>query len=219
MNKTKSLQGFTIIELLIAAVIIAILAIVVFISYSGIQERAAIATLKADLSSAAKVLAADFNFNDSYPSSPEDANGGQGLSQSDGVTFDYTSDGSTYCLTATSSRANIPVYHVSSDTGNIAEGACSGLPAPGGVAATWNACGWNITWSAVSGAVNYTVQLSHSTDFTSPAYTLTGITGTSTFFGSDFSVEYVRVVANSSSGPGAWSSPSAIPTAPHACDP
>ena len=48
----KKQTGFTVVELLIVTVIIAILAVVIIVAYNGIQQRAEVATLTADLKQA-----------------------------------------------------------------------------------------------------------------------------------------------------------------------
>lgn len=52
----KRQTGFTIVELLIVIVVIAILAAVSIVTYRGIQDRARKATLQSDLSNAAKAM-------------------------------------------------------------------------------------------------------------------------------------------------------------------
>lgn len=67
--KTKSNKAFTILELLLVVVIIGILTVLITVSYIGINEKAAIATLQLDLSNSAKQLKlynVDFGY---YPAS------------------------------------------------------------------------------------------------------------------------------------------------------
>lgn len=82
-------HGFTIVELLIVIVVIAILAAISIVAYNGIQQRAISASLQSDLSSAAKTLKlyqTDFGV---YPTSI------------DPVTYCPTPAALNYCLKAT----------------------------------------------------------------------------------------------------------------------
>ena len=54
MNKTR---GFTIVELIIVIVVIAILATITIVAYNGVQERASEAALQSDLDSGMSHLA------------------------------------------------------------------------------------------------------------------------------------------------------------------
>ncbi len=119
-----SQKAFTIVELLIVIVVIAILAAVSVVAYSGIQSRAATTTLKSDLRNGATQLGSDKATNDAYPASMALADGGKGLSKSSGTTFQYTSNGTSFCLSAISSRAGIPFQYISSTNGQIEEGLC-----------------------------------------------------------------------------------------------
>lgn len=125
----KKAHAFTVVELLIVIVVIAILAAVSIVAYNGIQNRAVATTLQSDLRNAATQLgiikATDGNFPN--PNLPGD------IKKSTGTGFEYTSDGMTYCLTATSGRAGVSAYNVSS-TGSISEGACPGHSATGNIA-------------------------------------------------------------------------------------
>lgn len=113
-------SGFTIVELLVVIVVIAILAAITIVSYNGITKGASEATLKADLQNGSKQISIVRINDGSYPSSlPSEVTG------SGGNTFEYTSDGSTFCLTGYSSTPSVPLYHVS-DKGVITQGACSG---------------------------------------------------------------------------------------------
>lgn len=68
MRKTTS--GFTIVELLIVIVVIAILAAISIVAYNGIQERARFAAMRSDLASLNKAIKAYHAVNGSYPITP-----------------------------------------------------------------------------------------------------------------------------------------------------
>jgi prepilin-type N-terminal cleavage/methylation domain-containing protein len=82
MNKTMSSRaGFTIVELLIVIVIIGILAAITIVAYNGIQQRAATATMQADLSATARQLEAAkaSSTTETYPAGfPSGVNASQG---------------------------------------------------------------------------------------------------------------------------------------------
>src|SRR5690606_38571409 len=67
-----------------------------------------------------------------YPSSKEDANGGEGLKSSDttNLEYSYSSIDNNYCLSATSTRAGVPGFSISSEDGAIREGVCQGHTPP-----------------------------------------------------------------------------------------
>lgn len=111
--------GFTIVELVIVIVVIAILAAVVIVTYNGVTKQAAEAALRSDLDNALKRLGLKQLESGVYPNPglPSD------IQASAGNSFQYTSDGATYCLTGTSSNAGAAAYHVSS-SGSMGDGAC-----------------------------------------------------------------------------------------------
>ena len=115
-------KGFTIVELLIVMVVIAILAAITIVSYNGIASQAKEAALKADLSNGAKQLGIAKVETGSYPSNAND------LKKSNGTTFSYVSfDGDIFCLSATNSNLTGKAFKIT-QAGNIEEGACgSGL--------------------------------------------------------------------------------------------
>ena len=89
MHKRNHLQAFTIVELLIVIVVIAILASISIVSYTGIQGRAAATVLQSDLRNAATQLTLDYTYNGTYPGSAAAANEGKGLTKSSSTTYNY----------------------------------------------------------------------------------------------------------------------------------
>jgi len=63
-------RGFTIVELLIVIVVIAILAAIVIVAYSGIQERARISSMQSDMLTLNKAIQMYYTDNGSYPITP-----------------------------------------------------------------------------------------------------------------------------------------------------
>ncbi len=117
-------RGFTIVELIIVIVVIAILATVGVVAYNGTQQRAASTVLQSDLRGASEKLDIDQSKNGAYPSTATD------LAASPGTTFTYrSSDSASYCLSAKSSRSGVPEYYVTQD-GKIQQGACPVVPPP-----------------------------------------------------------------------------------------
>src|SRR5690606_35801966 len=102
---TKSYKpGFTIVELLIVIVVIAILAVIVTVAYNGITQNAVEASLKADLRNTANKLVEYKTLNnDAYPDSldviPELASSDTSLSYN-------KKGGNGFCLAATSLRTD-----------------------------------------------------------------------------------------------------------------
>ncbi len=129
-NHSKLKTGFTIVELLVIVVIIGILATLTIVSYSGIQKRAAIVTLKSDLANVRTQLAIEYSTTGNYPPSEAAANEGQGFAKSPGTSYQYSLSGSDYCVTATSPTADESSLYLSSTTGSIEEGLCPGHTNP-----------------------------------------------------------------------------------------
>jgi len=113
--------GFTIVELLIVVVVIAILAAITIVSYNGIQKRAIISTLQSELSSSAKKLEnVKIDSADSqYPSNFSTT----GVVAREGVSRAYYKQGETYCLSLT--QQNISYYIVAN--GSPKEGLCTAI--------------------------------------------------------------------------------------------
>lgn len=121
---------FTIVELLIVIVVIAILAAISTVAYRGLQERARASEVSSALAQAKKKLEIYKVDHSTYPTTGNLASAG--ITTNDG-SFQYTSDGATFCLTATSGT----VSYSASNTTNPTHGGCAGH-GQGGVAAITN---------------------------------------------------------------------------------
>jgi prepilin-type N-terminal cleavage/methylation domain-containing protein len=128
MGEQQHNRGFTIVELLIVIVVIAILAAITLVAYNGIRTRGTEASLRSDLRNAVGQLEADAATGNSYPSSQESANGGRGLPKSNGNSYQYSYDAATntYCMTITNQGVANTSFYASSVTKTIQAGACTG---------------------------------------------------------------------------------------------
>jgi prepilin-type N-terminal cleavage/methylation domain-containing protein len=99
-NDVSHSKGFTIVELLIVIVVIAILATITIITYTGILNRVRVGVVSSNLESASKLLAIDNATNGTYPASLSAANSGNGLPSNPGTTYtyNYTSSNNSFCL-------------------------------------------------------------------------------------------------------------------------
>jgi uncharacterized protein (TIGR02145 family)/prepilin-type N-terminal cleavage/methylation domain-containing protein len=161
MNKNH--DGFTIIELLVVIVVIAILAAITIVAYTGISQKANEASLQSDLDNASRQLKLYQVENGSYPASLdatskclEDSSGTEDtrycLKPSPGNTFSYTSEApySTFTLTAT--RGSLS-YYITQDSGPVA-----GEPAAADVVVgtqTWAPANLNVG-TMITGATSQT---------------------------------------------------------------
>jgi len=111
----RSFFGFTIVELLVAVVVIGILAAITMISYTGISQKAITSSIQSDLNSVSTQLKLDQITNGVYPATLALANGGIGVKSSPGTTYQYgTTGGSqqTFCVTATNGGQS---YNINQD--------------------------------------------------------------------------------------------------------
>ncbi|MBN9202036.1 MAG: prepilin-type N-terminal cleavage/methylation domain-containing protein [Microbacterium chocolatum] len=116
-------RGFTIVELLIVVVVIAILAAITIAAYNGIQSRSKQSAAQAAASQAATKIQIYATQNaDAYPESLAAA----GVSNGN-TSFQYSSDNMavprSYCVTATTGNYS---YFISSSARNPIAGACEG---------------------------------------------------------------------------------------------
>ena len=155
---TPRQSAFTIVELLIVIVVIAILAAITLISYNGIQQRAKASSAQSLLSQTVnKVKLYAIDHSDQYPSSLTDA----GII--DTTNLQYSSTSSTYCITATAQNVS---YYQNTTTNTPTKGACPGHGVDGGGVVTNLASnpratklsiptgqfGWKTRWAGYGGS-------------------------------------------------------------------
>lgn len=137
MGATRT--GFTIVELLIVVVVIAILAAITIVAYNGVTQRAKVAATQSAAQQALKKIQAYMVINgDQIPASLADAE----VTANGGTQYQYTVLGAGYCVTAT--QNNQSAYAANNFTYNggttitqttAVEGACPGH-SPSGSATT-----------------------------------------------------------------------------------
>lgn len=125
-TKSRKEDGFTLVELLIVIVVIAILAAIATVAFNGIQRRAIIATLDHAISETTNRIKVDKVTRGSYALSLSDIQNSTSSNDS-GVSYQYTSDGTEYCLTAT--LKNVARY-TSSTNPSVSDGVCAGHDEP-----------------------------------------------------------------------------------------
>jgi prepilin-type N-terminal cleavage/methylation domain-containing protein len=119
--------GFTIVELLIVVVVIAILAAITTVAYAGIRERALTTKVQSELSQANKAVAAYAVIHGGqYPNSLADTDAPSGGDTTFQYTYDNTTSPRTYAITASNGVAGSIVYHVSSSQSTVSEGIAPG---------------------------------------------------------------------------------------------
>lgn len=124
MKRYKSLStdsGFTIVELLIVIVVIAILAAITVVAFNGVQSSAVEASLKSDLRNAATTLENDKALSGGYPTEAG-ANQGTGFKISDGNRLNYQPSAGVFCVAVTNPKTSKSFYLKTG--GQITEGIC-----------------------------------------------------------------------------------------------
>ena len=126
VGRTRGTSGFTIVELLVIIVVIGILVGITAISYRSYQTQSAQSVLETDLNRASAELERYRADRGGYPltANVSAVNNGQGLSQSEGTTLQYTSNGSTFCIMAVADRQGVSAMFIRSGNDSIQTGTC-----------------------------------------------------------------------------------------------
>lgn len=121
----KKANAFTIVELLIVIVVIAILAAISIVAYRGIQDRANSSSAQAAARQAATKIQIAFTENDEYPEVASLA--ALGINDSTSTTYQYDVDNNaspkTYCITASTGNKS---FYVSNNATTPTAGGCVG---------------------------------------------------------------------------------------------
>jgi prepilin-type N-terminal cleavage/methylation domain-containing protein len=120
MGHQNKKTGFTIVELLIVVVVIAILAAITIVAYNGIQQRARVSNLQNSLSSGSKALEVAKVQTGVYPDTLPSTIG------SSDIKYEKSAITDNYCLTKASGSVN---YFVTSKSKTPTPGTCAGLVA------------------------------------------------------------------------------------------
>ena len=121
MGTSKTSRGFTIVELLIVIVVIAILAAITIVAFNGVQNRARIASLQSDVSQAAKQLENTKTASgvSTYPTTLPTT---IGASSGNTLNYYYRTGEDTWCITASKDSLK---YSISNQSLTPKEGSCS----------------------------------------------------------------------------------------------
>jgi len=160
---TSNQRGFTIVELLIVVVVIAILAAITIVSYNGISNRAKQSAAQSAAEQVGKKLATYAAVkSDSFPDEITDPELGLASGSS---TYQYwhSTDMKSYCVTATTSGIS---YYVSNISGTPVSGACNGHAADDGVVITNYVP--NPTFASGTGGAFASTSLSQTSTNTAP---------------------------------------------------
>lgn len=186
--------GFTVVELLVAIVVIAILAGLTVVGYGKWRESVARTEVKADLKTVGGAMKTAKNFENGYPVTLPST-----FKPSQYVTVTYISgSATTYCIEGVSKIYSAIRYYLKENQIEPAEGPCPVAPAAPQPVATANSSSQiTVTWPAVPGATSYTLRYGTSSPTTIASCTsspcvLTGLTASTTY--------YVGVTASNSHG-------------------
>jgi len=123
----KNKQAFTIVELLIVIVVIAILAAITIVAYTGIQDRAKQSALQSAASQASKkVVAFAVDNIDLYPQNEAAFQAATSLTDTSDIDYVYlvSPDRTHYCVSATNTGNSSLSFAVSDTSGGTVEGRC-----------------------------------------------------------------------------------------------
>ncbi len=127
---SRKIKGFTLIEVIIVIVVIALLAGIMFTGYGSYKKDAVITQIKSDLSSARVAMENYRNFNNYYPTSiPSTLDTSSSVTMSGG-----SADGKAYCIDEYINDNPSIKYYLSSSDPNPGEGGCIAVTSIGSIA-------------------------------------------------------------------------------------
>lgn len=149
-------KSFTIAELLIVLVVIGILSLITYATYSGIHKRAVVASIRTELSDISKQLKIFQTINDSYPSTidcskPDDSNNLCLPTFSDESQFEYYARNDSKQIFCITSIKNDFRYNINHD-GDVLAGPCPIIDLSANNSVSYNGVG--NTWYDISGNEN-----------------------------------------------------------------
>ncbi len=150
MKRARS--GFTIVELLIVVVVIAILAAITIVAYNGVSNRAKESSVRADTSNAVKSLEVFKVTNSRYPTSTTEAK----LATSGGNTLDYVSynAGGGFCVAYTNGSTALYATNVMQPKTGVCTAITNLATNPSLEAGSTN---WSVRWFGSAGNGTNTV--------------------------------------------------------------
>lgn len=174
-GRTLRTRGFTIVELLIVVVVIAILAAITLVAYNGIRERATSTSMASDLSNNSRQLEIFQLENNRYPSTVDDATwisnnliGGKDGQGSNGTTYQYFPSAALDTYTQVISKGD--TLWTNSSTNNTPVNPSNAAP-PAPTASALAVTSFKLSWTAVAGASAYNVTCARNTALTTTPVT------------------------------------------------
>ena len=147
MHKRDTQSGFTIVELLIVVVVIAVLAAITIVSYNGIIANSRQTATEAETQSLGKVIETDKVTRGSYALNMSEVPSLAALTSSD-KTYSYHSDGESYCMTLYADSWSLS-YYISNVSPQPQAGEC---PQDAGVTVTTLAGSGTLSFANGTGA-------------------------------------------------------------------
>lgn len=135
LKNKQNTAGFTIVELLIVIVIIAILAAITIVAYNGISRSAQNSSVQTEVKQVGSKILAYYAETGTFPEDLEQA--GVSTSELDTVQVVYAPHATGFCLTGNFISNSNVVYNFDQG-GAVQEGACTSLPPPPTIASCFD---------------------------------------------------------------------------------